>query len=139
MGLFEKIKKDMLKALKEDKEKASILKTILGEVQRDPEKDYSDRKVVKVIQKYLKDLEENLKLKAISKEAYEKEKEILSPYLPRLVSEEEIKAFLAKLDFSRFKSKMQAVGEVIRHFGAERVDGKKVQEIVKNYEPEKKD
>ncbi len=135
MGLFERIKKDMLKALKEDKEKASLLKTILGEIQRDPNKDYSDQKVVKIIQKYLKSLEENLKLGAISREVYEKEKAILSSYLPKMVSEEEIKAFLAKLDFSRFKNKMQAVGEVIRHFGAERVDGKRVQEIVKHYEP----
>ncbi|NPB08930.1 MAG: GatB/YqeY domain-containing protein [Thermodesulfobacteria bacterium] len=136
MGLFERIKKDMLRALKEDREKASLLKTILGEIQRDPDKDYSDRKVVKVIQKYLKGLEENLKLGAISREDYEKERSLLSAYLPQMVSEEEIRAFLAKLDFSRFKNKMQAVGEVIKHFGAERVDGKKVQEIVRNYEPD---
>ncbi|GEM_PF-338954 len=136
MGLFERIKKDMLRALKEDREKASLLKTILGEIQRDPDKDYSDRKVVKVIQKYLKGLEENLKLGAISREDYEKERALLSAYLPQMVSEEEIRAFLAKLDFSRFKNKMQAVGEVIKHFGAERVDGKKVQEIVRNYEPD---
>ena len=48
-----------------------------------------------------------------------------------------IKAFLTRLDFSKFKNKMQAVGEVIKHFGPERVDGKKVQEIVKNYAPER--
>ncbi len=135
MGLFERLRKDMLKALKEDKEKASLLKTIIGEIQRDPSKDYSDKKVVKVIQKYLKSLEENLKLGAITRETYEKEKRLLEEYLPRMVSEEEIRAFLARIDFSKFKNKMQAVGEVIKHFGPERVDGKKVQEIVRNYEP----
>jgi len=135
VSLFERLRKDMLRALKEDKEKASLLKTLIGEIQRDPAKDYSDKKVVKVIQKYLKSLEENLKLGAITREVYEKEKRLLEEYLPKMVSEEEIRAFLAKLDFSKFKNKMQAVGEVIKHFGSERVDGKKVQEIVRNYEP----
>ena len=56
--------------------------------------------------------------------------EILSTYLPQMTGREEIEAWIkANVDFSQFKSPMQAMGTVMKHFG-KLADGNIVKEIL---------
>jgi hypothetical protein len=56
--------------------------------------------------------------------------EIVESYLPETASEAEISAWIRQnVDFSRFKNKMQAMGVIMKHFGA-KADGNVVREIL---------
>jgi uncharacterized protein YqeY len=58
---------------------------------------------------------------------------ILESYLPRQASVAEITAWIqSNIDFSRFKNKMQAMGTIMKHFGAA-ADGKLVHQILKDW------
>jgi len=58
--------------------------------------------------------------------------EILSTYLPQMVGREEIEEWIKEnIDFSQFKSPMQAMGTVMKHFG-KLADGNLVKEILGN-------
>ena len=64
------------------------------------------------------------------KEATSQYLEILQLYLPRMVSREEIAAWIREnIDFSQFKNKMQAMGIIMKHFG-KTADGKLVNQIL---------
>ncbi len=57
--------------------------------------------------------------------------ELLQRYLPRMADEAEIKAWIeATMDFSKMKSPMQAMGQVMKHFG-KLADGNMVKAILK--------
>ncbi|MDP3283907.1 MAG: GatB/YqeY domain-containing protein [Desulfobacterales bacterium] len=56
--------------------------------------------------------------------------EILSTYLPQMAGKEEIEAWIkVNVDFSQFKSPMQAMGAVMKHFG-KLADGNLVKEVL---------
>jgi len=56
--------------------------------------------------------------------------EILTAYLPQMAGLEEIDAWIREnIDFSRFKSPMQAMGPIMKHFG-KLADGRQVKEIL---------
>ncbi|CAB1075780.1 conserved hypothetical protein [Olavius algarvensis Delta 1 endosymbiont] len=58
--------------------------------------------------------------------------EILQLYLPKMVSREEIEAWVKEnIDFSQFKNKMQAMGMIMKHFG-KTADGKQVNQILRD-------
>ena len=58
--------------------------------------------------------------------------EILSMYLPKMAERADIEAWIkANIDFSQFKSPMQAMGTVMKHFG-KLADGNLVKEILGN-------
>ena len=58
--------------------------------------------------------------------------EILSTYLPKMAERSDIEAWIkANVDFSQFKSPMQAMGIVMKHFG-KLADGNIVKEILGN-------
>jgi len=64
------------------------------------------------------------------KEATSQYLEILQLYLPKMVSREEIAAWINEnIDFSQFKNKMQAMGIIMKHFG-KTADGKLVNQIL---------
>lgn len=64
------------------------------------------------------------------KEATSQYLEILQLYLPKMVSREEITAWIREnIDFSQFKNKMQAMGIIMKHFG-KTADGKLVNQIL---------
>jgi len=55
---------------------------------------------------------------------------ILESYLPKMASEEEIRRWIEEnVDFSKFKSPMQAMGTVMKHFG-KLADGNVVKRIL---------
>jgi uncharacterized protein YqeY len=66
----------------------------------------------------------------IKKEATSEYLEILQLYLPKMVSREEIEAWIKEnIDFSQYKNKMQAMVTIMKHFG-KTADGKLVNQIL---------
>ena len=66
----------------------------------------------------------------IKKEATSEYLAILQLYLPKMVSREEILAWIKEnIDFSQYKNKMQAMGIIMKHFG-KTADGKQVNKIL---------
>jgi len=58
--------------------------------------------------------------------------EVLSAYLPKMAERADIEAWIkANVDFSHFKSPMQAMSTVMKHFG-KLADGNLVKEILEN-------
>lgn len=67
----------------------------------------------------------------IKKEETSEYLEILNSYLPKMADQEEIIAWIKEsVDLSQFKSPMQAMGTVMKHFG-KLADGNMVKEILK--------
>jgi uncharacterized protein YqeY len=66
-------------------------------------------------------------------EASSKYLEILEAYLPKMVSQEEVVAWIKEnIDFSQYKNKMQAMGIIMKHFG-KTADGKQVNKILREW------
>jgi uncharacterized protein YqeY len=126
MTLYEQLKQDCIKCLKsKNPQELTILKTLIGEIERNPSKDYSDSSVIRAVKKYLKNLEE---MKKYGKEV-DKEIQIVSKYLPKQISENEVIDFLKTVDFSKLKSKFAAIGLCKKQFG-ENVDANLVKKIL---------
>lgn len=59
---------------------------------------------------------------------------ILETYLPKMVTPEEVVAWIKEnVDFSEYKNKMQAMGAIMKQFGKQ-ADGKMVKEILQKWE-----
>ena len=59
---------------------------------------------------------------------------ILQSYLPKMADREEIVAWIKdNIDFSQYKSRMQAIAAVMKHFG-KLADGKQVKQILEEWE-----
>ena len=66
----------------------------------------------------------------IKRETTSEYMEILKLYLPKMVSREEIVAWIKEnIDFSQYKNKMQTMGAIMKHFG-KTADGKQVNQIL---------
>ena len=132
MGLIQTIKKDLATALKaKDEDRKQALRVILGELGRLDDKQPSDEEIVKVIKKLAKSEKETLRHQGQSdRSAY---LEIIENYLPAMASEAEIKDWIqANIDFSNYKNKMQAMREIMQHFGSN-ADGNLVKSILENF------
>jgi len=130
MNLQVQIKKDLSAAIKEKNEnKKDTLRVILGEFGRLDKKELSDDEVVKILKKLIKSEKEVLEQKGEATDSAFIE--IINHYLPKMATEEEIKAWIQQnIDFSQFKNKMQAMGLIMKHFGAT-ADGNSVKEILR--------
>jgi uncharacterized protein len=130
MSIQEQIKKDLTAAMKaKDEDKKSALRVILGEFSRGDAKSLSDDEAVKILRKLIKSEQETLerRKKAESESAYLK---IVSAYLPDLADDDEIRQWIgANIDFSTYKNKMQAMRDIMAHFGP-RADGARVKAII---------
>jgi hypothetical protein len=123
------MKKDLTSAIKaKDEKKKDALRVILGEFARLDKKELSDDEIVKILKKLMKSEKEVLEQKG---EAADSEFiKVIENYLPKMASEEEITAWIHQnIDFSQFKNKMQAMGLVMKHFGAT-ADGHFVKTII---------
>jgi len=111
-----------------DEDKKSTLRVIMGEFARADAKALSDDDVIKVLKKLIKSEKETLAQKGSDGDnAFI---QIIETYLPQMASEEEIVAWVNdNIDLSQFKSKMQAMGPIMKHFGA-RADGNVVKTIL---------
>ena len=131
MNLQSQMKKDLSAAIKaKDDKKKDALRVILGEFGRLDKKELSDDEIVMILKKLMKSEREVLEQKG---EAADSEFiKVIEHYLPKMATEEEISAWIQKnIDFSQFKNKMQAMGLIMKHFGAT-ADGNFVKEIIQN-------
>ena len=129
MTLHEQIKQDLIAAIKDkDSEKKDALRVVLGEFGRLDKKEFTDDDVIKTITKLIKSEKEMLE-----KSGREDDSPflgILSAYLPKQASDDDIARWIqANVDFSQFKNKMQAMGMIMKHFGAQ-ADGNRVKEML---------
>lgn len=136
--LLEKLKKESLQARKEKNEiKSNLLSTVLSQVKLiaidDGHREPKDEDVIQVVKKFLKNIEENLKLGEegkLSQENYEQakiEKEILLEYLPKQLSEQELREIIQN-------SGAKNIGEVMKFLKEkypEQYDGKLASKIAK--------
>ncbi|MFP3983975.1 MAG: GatB/YqeY domain-containing protein [Desulfurivibrionaceae bacterium] len=135
MRIQEKIKLDLKQAMKErDEEKRNALRIVIGEFGRSEAKDLDDGEVVKIIKKMIKSEQESRAQSG--KPGDSRYIEILESYLPQTVSDDEIRRWIAdNIDFSKYKNKMQAIRDIMAHFGAS-VDGNQVKTVLQNYQSE---
>jgi uncharacterized protein YqeY len=129
MGLQSQIKKDLAAAMKaKDEEKKNILRVIMGEFGRQSQKEISDADVIKIVKKLIKSEKEVLERSGNTGD--NRFIQVSQEYLPQMASEEEIKVWIAdNIDLGSFKSKMQAMGPIMKHFG-DRADGNTVKAIL---------
>jgi len=129
MTLQEQIKKDLIAAMKaKDEAQKSSLRIVMGEFGRMANKTLTDDEVIAVIKKLIKAEKEMLAQKA--DDTTSPFIENIQRYLPQMASDEAVKAWIeANVDFSQYKNKMQAMGSIMKHFGAT-ADGNRVKAIL---------
>ena len=118
MALQEQIREDLKAAMKaQDVEKKEALRVVIGEMGRMPEKTLSDAEVLQVLKKLIKSEKEVLQRQG--SQTSSTYLAILEGYLPAMVGEEQIADWIrANIDLSAYKNKMQAMGDIMRHFGS---------------------
>jgi len=128
MSLQEKIKSELKVAMKaKDTAKTGAIRILIGEFQRQPEKELADETVISIIKKLIKSERE---LIAAGGEGDQPYIDVLEGYLPQQASEEEIRSWIGKnVDFSQYANKMQAMKPIMAHFGSS-ADGNIVKKIL---------
>jgi uncharacterized protein YqeY len=129
MTIQEKIKHDLTIAIKaKDDETKNALRVAMGEFGRSDKKELSDDDVIMTLKKLIKSEKELLQQKGETDNS--PFIDVLSGYLPQMAGEVEITAWINEnIDFSQYKSRMQAMGPIMKHFGAN-ADGNTVKEIL---------
>lgn len=130
MRIQEQIKKDLTAAMKaKDESRKSALRVILGEFSRGDAKSLSDDEAVKVLRKLIKSEQETL-ARSKKPESDSSYLRIVSSYLPDMADDDEIRQWIeARIDFSKYKNKIQAMRDIMAHFGS-RADGARVKAIL---------
>ncbi len=121
--IIDEIKKDNVQAMKDKNTLARAIygvvmnKVLLANIEAKKDgKELSDVEVVQILQKTIKELTEEKEnyVKAgnmVEAENIEKQKEILTKYLPQMMSEEEIKAIINAMED-------KSIPSVMKHFKA---------------------
>ncbi|MBM9605360.1 GatB/YqeY domain-containing protein [Desulfopila inferna] len=128
MALQETIRSQLITSMKaKDSERTAVIRILIGEFQRQPEKELTDEQVVGIIKKLIKSEKELLAASGKTDTGYIR---ILTEYLPKQASEEEIRAWIEdNVDFSSLANKMQAMRPIMAHFGSS-ADGNTVKKIL---------
>jgi len=149
ISLYDKIRKDMKSAmLKKDNTVRDTMRLIMGAFPsltvsitlesgkkttrvKKPE-EITDDDLLGIIRKFVKSEKTVLELK---KEKTSDYLELLNLYLPKMATSREIDKWIRdNVELSKFKSPMQAMGTVMKHFG-KLADGNQVKEVLKNMGP----
>jgi uncharacterized protein YqeY len=86
-----------------------------------------DDEVVGIIRKLIKAEKTLLEAKQESSSGY---LQTLEAYLPQMATREEIESWIREnIDFAEFKSPMQAMGPIMKHFGKQ-ADGNLVKQVL---------
>lgn len=130
MTLRQQLKSDLTRAMKEkDDIRKEALRVVLGELSRQDQKDLTDEDVIKILKKLLKSETELLQSSGAATSEFI---HILEGYLPKMATDEEILAWIREnVDFDNYKSKMQAMGPIMKHFGAT-ADGNRVRDLLQS-------
>jgi uncharacterized protein len=146
ISLYDKIRQDMKRAmLKKNTQVRNAMRLIMGafpsltvpitlesgkkttRVKKPGEITNDD--LINIIRKFVKSEKTVLEFK---KETTSDYLELLNLYLPQMASSEQIEQWIRdNVDISSFKSPMQAMGNVMKHFG-KLADGNKVKAVLKN-------
>ncbi|HKJ65975.1 MAG TPA: GatB/YqeY domain-containing protein [Desulfopila sp.] len=128
MALQQKIQAELKVAMKaKDKERTGVIRILIGEFQRQPDKDLSDDQVVGIIKKLIKSERELLAASGGEESGYIT---VLESYLPQQASEEDIRSWIREsVDLAAMGNKMQAMRPIMAHFGS-RADGNVVKKIL---------
>lgn len=128
MALQQEIQAGLKEAIKaRDKEKTGAIRILIGEFQRQPDKELSDDQVVGIIKKLIKSERELLAASGGEESGYIA---VLEGYLPQQASEEDIRTWIREnIDFSALGNTMQAMRPIMAHFGS-RADGNTVKAIL---------
>ena len=131
MELQERIKLDLKAAMKaKDEPRKSALRVVIGEFGRGEKKELTDAEVVAVLRKLIKSERETIEQSGGGDMAFIA---TLEAYLPRMASEDEIRSWIsANVDFSAYKNKMQAMRDIMAHFGS-RADGNTVKTVLQSF------
>ncbi|CAG35608.1 GatB/YqeY domain-containing protein [Desulfotalea psychrophila] len=109
------------------KDKVGAIRILIGEFQRQPEKELSDDQVIAIIKKLIKSERELLAAAGEESSGFLVEMEA---FLPRQATEEEVREWVgANIDFAAFANKMQAMKPIMNHFGSS-VDGNMVKKVL---------
>ena len=149
ISLYDKIRQDMKHAMvKKDTGVRDTMRLIMGAFPtltvsitlesgkkttrvKKPE-EITDDDLLDIIRKFIKSEKTILEIK---KETTSDYLELLNGYLPKMATSEDIEQWIRDtVDFSQFKSPMQAMGTVMKHFG-KLANGDQVKEILKNMGP----
>jgi len=128
MGLQESISAELQSSIKSrDSARTSAIRILIGEFQRQPEKQLSDDQVIAIIKKLVKSERELL---AATGQEHSDFIVVMESYLPKQATEEEIKKWVQEnIDFSTFGNKMQAMRPIMAHFGSS-ADGNIVKRVL---------
>jgi uncharacterized protein YqeY len=130
MKLHERISQDLPVSIKSrEPERTAAIRVLLGEFQRQPEKELSDEQVHAIIRKLIKAERELLAAAGKEESPFI---EVIGGYLPSQAGDDEISAWIAaNIDFSQFSQPMQAMRPIMAHFGS-RADGNQVKKILQS-------
>lgn len=131
MSLQEEINAELKPSIKNrDAAKTSAIRILIGEFQRQPEKNLNDQQVIALIKKLVKSEQELL---ALSNREDSDFIRILEGYLPQQASEEAIRSWIREnIDFAAFANRMQAMRPIMTHFGSS-ADGNVVKKILQEF------
>jgi len=119
--------KDAMKS--KDKDRVSAIRILIGEFQRQPEKELSDDQVIGIIKKLIKSERELLAAAGEQESGYLL---VMESFLPRQATEEEVSAWVSEnIDIASFGNKMQAMKPIMAHFGSS-VDGNLVKKVLQD-------
>ena len=129
------IEEDMRIAMKNKAKETNILKYIVSEFSRRPNLkiNLEDKEVISIIKKYIKGVEETIAITGKETEEQKFEIEVLSKYLPKMATEEEIKTWIVNnLELPENpQARMKLMREIMKHFGSS-VNGNTVKSILMN-------
>ena len=133
MTLQNRIETDMREAMKNKDPKVNILKYMMAEFSRRPNLNIplTDDEVIGIMKKYLKGVEETIKVLGKQTEEQTLEIETLNLYLPKMATKEEIKEWISQnIDLPENpQARMKCMRDIMTHFG-KTVDGNTVKTIL---------
>jgi uncharacterized protein YqeY len=129
MTLQEKLKTDLKQAIKDNSQaQKDAIRVVLGELARLDQKEIPDDDVVRIVKKLIKSEKELLE------KTGQQDSEFIATvetYLPKMADENEIRIWIEKnVDFSTYKNKMKAMGQIMKHFGSS-ADGNMVKKVLR--------
>ena len=132
MSLQEQISAELKMAMKSrDRVKTDAVRVLIGEFQRQPEKELTDQQVAGIIRKLIKSEKELLAASGSEDSGFI---EVLEGYLPQLAGEDEIRKWIAEnIDLGDFNNTMQAMKPIMAHF-AGNADGNTVKKILQTFD-----
>lgn len=143
MSLMKQIELDMREAMKTKDRKTNLLKYFVAEFSRRPNLnvELTDTEVISILKKYIKSIEETARAmhkvdsngNVILSEEQTFEINILSKYIPKQVTDEEIIAWIKNnLEVPENpNARMKLMRDIMKHFGPS-VDGNTVKSILTN-------